>query len=140
VQLALAIFWLLYGGSLLLAENPTDDQNYLHIIFLTLAVAYLLYIIANYTPIFGVQAYLQITPEYLVQKPGLFRAKLPIAFEQIEILHISSHALHIKQLNGTAHYIDLSQIKKERDRKRVKEEIRQAALTHDFTLTQGPNP
>jgi hypothetical protein len=139
VQLALAIFWIIYAGSLLLTENPTDDQNYIHIVFLVLAFAYLLYILANYTPLFGIQAYLQITPEYLVQKQGLFRAKIPIAFRQIEAMHISSRGLHIKLKDGSSHYFDFSQVKKNADKTLVKEEIKQAASLYGFVLSHGPS-
>lgn len=138
VQLALVIFWLVYGGALLATENPTDDQNYLHIIFLTLAFFYLLYILASYTPLFGIQAYLQVTPEYIVQKQGLFRPKLPIAFSYIDTMHVSSHGLHLRLKDGTSHYIDLFQINKKADRERVKEELRQAAAFHQINFSQGP--
>jgi uncharacterized membrane protein YobD (UPF0266 family) len=139
VQLALVIFWIVYGGALLATESPTDDQSYLHIIFIILAFFYLIYILASYTPLFGIQAYLQVTPEYIVQKQGLFRPKLPIPFSDIEAMHLSSHGLHLRLNNGTNHYIDLFQINKKSDRERVKEEIRQAATFHDISLSQGPS-
>lgn len=139
VQMALVIFWLVYGGALIATENPTDDQSYLHIIFLTLAFFYLIYILASYTPLFGIQAYLQVTPEYIVQKQGLFRPKLPIAFSKIEAMHNSSHGLHLRLKDGTNHYIDLFQINKKADRERVKEEIRQAATFHEISFSHGPS-
>lgn len=139
VQLLLAIFWLLYGSILLFTDNPTNDQNYFHYLFLILAVGYLLYLLAEYTSLFGIQAYLQITPEYIVHKWGLFRSKLPIAFAQINTLHIASRGLHITLQDGTNHYLDLAQIKKHTDLHLIKQEIRQAASIHGFALTQGPS-
>lgn len=138
VQLGLVIFWLLYGSLLLSTENPTDDQNFFHYLFQTLAMGYLLYILANYTPLFGVQAYLQLTPEYLVQKQGLFQAKLALPFMQIDSLHIAYRGLHIQMQDGNVHYLDLAQVKRKADLDRLKEELREAALIHGFAFSQGP--
>lgn len=83
VQLALVFFWILYAAFLIFSDNPTNDRNFLAYTFLTLAVGYLLYILAQNTSIFGSQAYFEITPYYIVQKQGHFRKKIVIPFQEV---------------------------------------------------------
>lgn len=75
VQLALVFFWLIYALFLLFTESPTNDRHFVHYIFLAFAVGYLIYILAQNTPVFGTQSYFEITPAYIVLKRGHFRPK-----------------------------------------------------------------
>src|SRR5690606_12546429 len=109
VQLVLTLFWLAWATMLLLSDNPTNDQNYLYYIFFGLAVIFLGYVILQNTSVFGIQSYIEVTPEYIVQKNGVFRTKMITSIPDIETVHFSPMALRITQRDGNKVYLDLKQ-------------------------------
>jgi hypothetical protein len=140
VQLVLTLFWLAWAIMLLMTENPTDDQNYLYYIFFGLAVVFLGYVILQNTSVFGIQSYIEVTPEYIVQKNGVFRTKMITAIPDIETVHVSPMALRITQRDGNKVYLDLKQIRKKRDIERIKSRIRELATVHNFEVTENAIP
>ncbi|GGG19689.1 hypothetical protein [Pontibacter amylolyticus] len=137
VQLVLTLFWLAWATMLLVSENPTDDQNYLYYIFFGLAVVFLGYVILQNTSVFGVQSYIEVTQEYIVQKNGVFRTKMITAIPDIESVHVSPMALRITQRDGNKVYLDLKQIRKKRDIEKVKSRIRDLSRQHNFDVTEA---
>lgn len=137
VQLVLTLFWLAWATMLLVSENPTDDQNYLYYIFFGLAVVFLGYVILQNTSVFGVQSYIEVTQEYIVQKNGVFRTKMITAIPDIESVHVSPMALRITQRDGNKVYLDLKQIRKKRDIEKVKSRIRELSRQHNFDVTEA---
>ncbi|WP_230391921.1 hypothetical protein [Pontibacter sp. FD36] len=137
VQLVLTLFWLAWATMLLLSDNPTNDQNYLYYIFFGLAVVFLGYVILQNTSVFGIQSYIEVTPEYIVQKNGVFRTKMITAIPDIEAVHVSPMALRITQRDGNKVYLDLKQIRKKRDIEKVKSRIRELSTQHNFEVTEA---
>ncbi len=137
VQLALVFFWIIYALFLLFTESPTNDSHFFHYVFLTFAVGYLLYILAQNTPIFGTQSYFEITPDYIVLKRGHFRPKTIYSFEEVAELHIASLSLRLLLKSGERHIIDLKIISRRKNLKKIKEQLRIMALKFDFDLTEG---
>ncbi|MCP2042245.1 hypothetical protein [Pontibacter sp. HSC-36F09] len=137
VQLVLTLFWLAWATMLLVSENPTGDQNYLYYIFFGLSVVFLGYVILQNTSVFGVQSYIEVTQEYIVQKNGVFRTKMITAIPDIESVHVSPMALRITQRDGNKVYLDLKQIRKKRDIERVKSRIRELSTQHNFEVTEA---
>ncbi|MDO6389651.1 hypothetical protein Q4E40_05905 [Pontibacter sp. BT731] len=137
VQLVLTLFWLAWATMLLVSENPTDDQNYLYYIFFGLAVVFLGYVILQNTSVFGVQSYIEVTQEYIVQKNGVFRTKMITSIPNIESVHVSPMALRITQRDGNKVYLDLKQIRKKRDIEKVKSRIRELSRQHNFDVTEA---
>lgn len=137
VQLVLTLFWLAWATMLLVSENPTDDQNYLYYIFFGLAVVFLGYVILQNTSVFGVQSYIEVTQEYIVQKNGVFRTKMITSIPNIESVHVSPMALRITQRDGNKVYLDLKQIRKRRDIEKVKSRIRELSRQHNFDVTEA---
>lgn len=140
VQLALVFFWLIYTLFLLFTESPTNDSHFLHYIFLVFALGYLIYILAQNTPVFGTQSYFEITPAYIVVKRGHFRPKTIYSFEEVTQLHIAPLALRLLMKNGEKHAIDLKIISRRKNLKKVKEQLRIMALKFDFDITEGQTP
>jgi hypothetical protein len=140
VQLVLTLFWLAWAIMLLMTENPTDDQNYLYYIFFGLAVIFLGYVVLQNTSVFGIQSYIEVTPEYIVQKNGVFRTKMITSIPDIETVHVSPMALRITQRDGNKVYLDLKQIRKKRDIERIKSRIRELATVHNFEVTENAIP
>ncbi|MCC9138727.1 hypothetical protein ACFSKU_11075 [Pontibacter silvestris] len=136
VQLVLILFWLTWAVLLLVNQAPSNDQNYLYYIFFGLALAFLIYVILQNTSIFGIQSYIEVTPQYIVQKQGVFRAKRITSIPDIETMHISRLALRIVEHSGNKIFLDLKQVRKKRDLERLKNKIRELAETHNFQVTE----
>ena len=137
VQLVLTLFWLSWAVMLLVSESPSGDQNYLYYVFFGLAVVFLGYVILQNTSVFGIQSYIEVTPEYIVQKNGVFRTKMITAIPDIEAVHVSPMALRITQRDGNKVYLDLKQIRKRRDIEKVKSRIRELSSQHNFEVTEA---
>jgi len=137
VQLMLVFFWIISAIFLIMAENPANDHNFFYYVFLILAIGYLLYTLAQNTSIFGTQAYFEITPAYIVQKQGHFRPKIVIPLSEVAAMHISALALRLKMKDNTQQMLDLRLIRKRRNLKQIKEQLRNMALKYDFVLTEG---
>lgn len=137
VQLVLTLFWLSWAVMLLVSESPSGDQNYLYYVFFGLAVIFLGYVILQNTSVFGIQSYIEVTPEYIVQKNGVFRTKMITAIPDIEAVHVSPMALRITQRDGNKVYLDLKQIRKRRDIEKVKSRIRELSSQHNFEVTEA---
>ena len=136
VQLVLTLFWLAWATMLLLTENPTNDQNYLYYIFFGLAVFFLGYVVLQNTSVFGIQSYIEVTPEYIVQKQGVFRTKRVTAIPDIVSVHISPMALRITERGGNKIYLDLKQVRKKRDIDRIRTKIRELGARYNFEVTE----
>ena len=75
-QLVLGVVMVAYAGAALLTgTDPTAVRAHplLHGVFMGFALAYLAYVVGRSAPLFGTQSYLELTPDYLVHKHGLFR-------------------------------------------------------------------
>ena len=137
VQLALVFFWLAYASALLLTESDTNDRSYLHLVFLVLALLYLIYILAQNTSIFGTQSYLEITPAYIVQKNGHFRPKQVIAFEELNSVQFMPSVMRFQMKNGETATMNLKLLKSRKNIELVKEKLRMMAERHRFEFTDS---
>jgi len=135
VQMALALFGLTWAVVLLLSD--AGGSNFLYYIFAVLAVAYMIYVILQNTSVFGIQSYIEVTPEYIVRKHGVFRSKHVTAIPQIEAVHLSSLALRVTQKDGAVTYYDLKQVRKKKDLEKIKRRIKELATTHQFEVTEN---
>ena len=140
VQLVLTLFWLAWATMLLITENPTADQNYLYYIFFGLAVVFLGYVILQNTSVFGIQSYIEVTPEYIVQKNGVFRSKMITAIPDIAAIHMSPMALRITQRDGNKLYLDLKQVRKKKDIEKIKSRLRELSTVHNFEVSEANIP
>ncbi|MFD2245967.1 hypothetical protein [Pontibacter ruber] len=138
VQLILTLFWLAWAVMLLTTENSADGQNYLYYIFFGLALFFLAYVVLQNTSVFGVQSYIEVTPQYIVHKQGVFRTKNITAIPDVETVHISPLALRITERSGNKIYLDLKQVRKRRDLEKIKNKIREMAPVYGFQVTEAP--
>ncbi|MDX5443682.1 MAG: hypothetical protein LPJ89_07875 [Hymenobacteraceae bacterium] len=138
VQLMLVFFWLLYGIFMLYSQSQTDDQNFLHYAFIGLALLYLLYILAQNTPLFGTQSSFEITNSYLVVKRGHFRTKLALPFEEMREIYLATSSIKVSMHDGSTHFIDLRQISRKRNINLIKEAIRKQASAHNVAFNESP--
>lgn len=139
VQLILTVFWLAWVIALLLSSNPESSQSFMHYIFLGLGLAFLVYIILQNTSVFGVQSYIEVTPQYIVQKFGVFRKKQVIPIPEIEQVYISPLALRVTRKDGAKVYLDLKQVRKKRDMEKIKAKVRHMAPEHGYVVTNATN-
>ncbi|WP_276498013.1 hypothetical protein [Pontibacter litorisediminis] len=137
MQLILTLFWLAWAAMLLFSAERTYEQNYLYYAFFGLAVVFFFYVILQNTSIFGVQSYIEVTPQYIVQKFGVFRTKHIIQIPDIAAVHITPLALRVTLNDGEQVYLDLKQVRKKRDLNRIKDRIRDLADLHQFELTDN---
>ena len=89
------------------------------------------------TSVFGVQSYIEVTEQYIVQKFGVFRTKHIIPVPDINAVHISALALRVTLKDDTKLYLDLKQVRKKRDLEKIKNEIRELASEHRFALSES---
>jgi hypothetical protein len=122
---------------LLVSESATSESNYFNYVFLGLGVAFLFYVMLQNTSVFGVQSYIEVTDQYIVQKFGVFRTKHIIPVPDISAVHISALALRVTLKDDTKLYLDLKQVRKKRDLEKIKNEIRELASEHRFALTES---
>ncbi|WP_266204242.1 hypothetical protein [Pontibacter kalidii] len=137
VQLILTLFWLAWAAMLLFSADRTYEQSYLYYAFFGLAVIFFFYVILQNTSIFGVQSYIEVTPQYIVQKFGVFRTKHIIQIPDIAAVHITPLALRVTLKDGDQVYLDLKQVRKKRDLNRIKHKIRDLSEAHQFELTDN---
>ncbi|MFD2513767.1 hypothetical protein ACFSRY_07800 [Pontibacter locisalis] len=137
VQIILTLFWLAWASMLLVTDTPTSDQNYLYYIFFALALIFFMYVVLQNTSIFGVQSYIEVTPQYIVQKSGVFRTKHIVSISDIDSLHISPLALRINLHDGSKVYLDLKQVRKKRDLNKIKTKVKELASSNGFALSES---
>jgi len=135
VQLILTLFWLAWAALLLVSAERSYEQDYLYYAFLGLAVVFFIYVMLQNTSIFGVQSYIEVTPQYIVQKFGVFRTKHILQIPDIAAVHITPLALRVTLKDGQQVYLDLKQVRKKRDLDRIKDTIRDLSEAHQFALT-----
>lgn len=135
VQLILTLFWLAWATLLLFSENRTLDQDFLYYAFFGAALAFLVYVVLQNTSVFGVQSYIEVTDQYIVQKFGVFRTKHIVDLQELSAVHISPLALRLTKNDGKQLYLDLKQVRKKKDLARIKDRIRDLAEAHRFELT-----
>jgi hypothetical protein len=136
VQMALALFGLIWAVMLLISDSKTEEVNYFYYVFCLLAVAYMGYVILQNTSVFGIQSYIEVTPEYIVRKHGVFRPKLITALPDIVSVHISPLAIRITQKDGEVVYHDLKQVRKKKDLAKIKRKIKDLSEVHQFEVTE----
>ncbi|WP_233555640.1 hypothetical protein [Pontibacter oryzae] len=135
VQLILTLFWLAWASMLLFSADRSYDQNYLYYAFFGLAIVFFFYVMLQNTSVFGVQSYIEVTPQYIVQKFGVFRTKHLIQIPDVAAVHITPLALRLTLRDGSQVYLDLKQVRKKRDLKKIKNKIRDMAELHNYELT-----
>ncbi|GAB3828491.1 hypothetical protein GCM10028895_42100 [Pontibacter rugosus] len=135
VQLILTLFWLSWAAMLLFSEESAAGQGYLYYVFFGLAVVFLFYVILQNTSVFGVQSYIEITQQYIVQKFGVFRTKHLIQIPDIASVHITPLALRLTLKDESQVYLDLKQVRKKRDLDRIKMKMREMAETHNYAVS-----
>ncbi|WP_242927731.1 hypothetical protein [Pontibacter vulgaris] len=133
VQLILTLFWLIWASMLLFSDN---DQNYLYYVFFALALCFMIYVILQNTSVFGVQSYIEVTPQYIVHKLGVFRTKHIIAMPDIASIQITQLGLNITELTGAKIFLNLKQVRKKRDLDKIKSKIREMGNLHNFKVTE----
>ncbi len=137
VQLALTLFWLIWASMLLFSGSQNNDQNYLYYVFFALALFFMLYVILQNTSVFGVQSYIEVTPQYIVHKLGVFRTKHIIAMPDIEEVQITKQGLHITEITGAKIFLNLNQVRKKRDLEKIKSKILEMSRIHNFRVTEN---
>ncbi|AKD05629.1 hypothetical protein PKOR_09895 [Pontibacter korlensis] len=137
MQLILTLFWLAWAVMLLFSADRNYEQNYLYYAFFGLAVVFFFYVMLQNTSIFGVQSYIEVTPQYIVQKFGVFRTKHIIQIPDIAAVHITPLALRITLHDGNQVYLDLKQVRKKRDLERIKNKVRDLADAHNFEVSDS---
>ncbi|WP_237586676.1 hypothetical protein [Pontibacter russatus] len=137
VRLLLALIWLAWAGVLLFSQGTVSQPNYFHYVFFGLAVVFLGYVVLQNTSVFGVQSYIEVTRQYIVQKFGVFRTKHIIPIPDIKEVHISPLALRVTLLDESKVYLDLKQVRKKRDLEKIRNEIRDLAAEYNFLVTEG---
>lgn len=137
VMMSLALLWLGWSGALLLSGRATGSQGYLYYIFFGLAIVFILYVILQNTSVFGVQSYIEMTPEYIVQKYGAFRTKHIIPIPDIAEIHITPMALRVTKKDASLLYLDLKQVRKKRDLEKIKTTVRDMAQEHGYAVTES---
>ena len=137
VQIVLTLFWLAWALMLLVTDNGDSGQTYLYYVFFGLALIFFTYVVLQNTSIFGVQSYIEVTPQYIVQKYGVFRTKHIIAIPDIAAVHVSPYALRITLKDDTKVYMDLKQVRKKRDLDKIKNKIKDLAATNGFALSES---
>ncbi|HEY4651218.1 MAG TPA: hypothetical protein VIG72_07375 [Pontibacter sp.] len=136
IQLMLTLLWVVWAGILAFSDTSSSGDAYLFYAFFGLALAFLVYVILQNTSVFGFQSYIEVTPEYLVRKHGVFRPKHVVAIPDIKSLHISPLALRVTDKQDIQTYFDLKQVRKRRDQVRIKNKVRDLAAQHGFELTE----
>jgi hypothetical protein len=137
VQIILTLFWLSWAIMLLLTEKETSDQNYLYYVFFALSLIFFVYVILQNTSVFGIQSYIEVTPQYIVQKAGVFRTKHIISLSEVKSIHISPYALRVTEGDGNKVYLDLKQVRKKRDLEKIKIKVRDMAALHGFAISEA---
>ncbi|GAB3201852.1 hypothetical protein ABID22_001344 [Pontibacter aydingkolensis] len=135
VQIILTLFWLAWAVMLLVTDD--SGQNYLYYVFFGLALIFFTYVVLQNTSIFGVQSYIEVTPQYIVQKYGVFRTKHIIAIPDIKSVHVSPYALRVTQKDDSKVYLDLKQVRKKRDLEKIKNKVKDIAAVNGFALSES---
>ena len=137
VQIILTLFWLAWAVMLLVTDDGADGENYLYYIFFGLALSFFTYVVLQNTSIFGVQSYIEVTSQYIVQKFGVFRTKHIIAIPDIKAVHVSPYALRITLKDDSKVYLDLKQVRKKRDLEKIKHKVKDIAADNGFALSES---
>jgi hypothetical protein len=134
VQIILTLFWLAWAIMLLVTS---EGENYLYYVFFGLAFVFFGYVILQNTSIFGVQSYIEVTQQYIVQKFGVFRTKHIIPIPDIKAVHVSPYALRVTLKNDEKIYLDLKQVRKKRDLEKIKSKVRDIADVAGFAISES---
>ena len=139
-QLVLGLAMLAYALTFVLTSQQPDTEHefrFLHFVFLGVALSYLGYVLFHSAPLFGTQSYLELTPDYLVHKRGLFRPKAAFQAEEIARLELSPKLLTIVPKEGEAHHVSLRQVRGKRRKERLRQGIEAFAGRHTIPLALG---
>lgn len=137
IQLMLTLLWVVWAAMLAFSDTNSAGETYLFYAFLGLALAFLVYVILQNTSVFGFQSYIEVTPEYIVRKHGVFRPKHVVAIPNIKAVHITPLALRVTEHNDTQTYFDLKQVRKRRDQAKIKNKVKDLATQHGFEVTDA---
>ncbi|GAB3537106.1 hypothetical protein GCM10027443_29250 [Pontibacter brevis] len=124
---------------MLFSRSSENTQNYFYYAFFGLAIVFLGYVVLQNTSVFGVQSYIEVTRQYIVQKFGVFRTKHIISIPNISAVHISPLTLRITLKDDSTVYLDLKQVRKKKDLEKIKAKIRDLGVEHNFSLTETAN-
>ena len=139
-QVVLGLVMVAYAGAALLTgTDPTAVRAHplLHGVFMGFALAYLAYVVGRSAPLFGTQSYLELTPDYLVHKHGLFRPKTAFGAEQIASFELTDRQLSIIPKVGEVHVISLRQVRGARKRARLRAGLEAFAKRHGLEVREG---
>lgn len=137
IQLMLTLLWVTWAAMLAFSDSTDSSEAYLYYVFFGLSIAFLVYVILQNTSVFGFQSYIEVTPEYIVRKHGVFRPKHVVAIPNIKAVHISPLALRVTENNDTQTYFDLKQVRKRRDQAKIRNKVKELATQHGFEVTEA---
>lgn len=136
-QMVLGLVMVAYAlAALLTGDDPGAARAHplLHAVFLGFAGAYLAYVIGRSAPLFGTQSYLELTPDYLVHKRGLFQPKAAFGAEEIARFELTDRQLRIVPKTGEPHDVSLRQVRSARRRARLRAGLEAFAQRHRITI------
>lgn len=136
-QLVLALVLVAYGVAFVMTGARPEfaaARPWLHTLFLVLAVGYLGYVLLRTTPVLGAQTYFELTPDYLVHKPGAFRPKVVFGAEELARFELSMRTLRIIPKTGTPYQLSLKQVRGARKRVRLRQGLEDFARRHGLEL------
>ncbi|MFT2008398.1 hypothetical protein ACMA1I_06965 [Pontibacter sp. 13R65] len=135
VQFTLALSWVGWAVYILAQRDPFSEQTLLYYIFLFVALSFLVYVVLQNTSVFGVQSYIEVTPEYIVHKEGVFRKKEMATIPEIKAVQLARRSMLIQERNGAELLLNLRQVRKKRDVKRLKDKISELAAKYQFEMS-----
>ncbi|GAA4375540.1 hypothetical protein [Hymenobacter koreensis] len=135
-QLAIGGFWIAYALFSMMAGRGRGDNNAFHYIFLTFAVIYVLYVLIQNAPVFGTQSYLEITPDYIVYKGGLFKPKEPIQASDLKSIDLAPREMRLHLKDGGMYPVSLRQVTGQRRKRRLRAELQQFVERNNVPLRE----
>ncbi|TXK51560.1 hypothetical protein FVR03_03250 [Pontibacter qinzhouensis] len=135
VQFTLALFWLGWAVYILAQRDPFSESTLLYYVFLFAALSFLVYVVLQNTSVFGVQSYIEVTSEYIVHKEGVFRKKELATIPQIKAIQLAQRSMLIQERDGSELLLNLRQVRKKRDIRRLKDKIQELAAKHQFEMS-----
>ncbi|WP_400193801.1 hypothetical protein [Hymenobacter sp. B81] len=135
-QLAIGGFWIAYALFSMASGRGRGDNNFFHYVFLTFAIIYVLYVLIQNAPVFGTQTYLEITPDYIVHKGGLFKPKEPFQARDIQSIDVAPRELRLHLKEGGSYNLSLRQVRGQRRKRELRLLLDEFAQRNQIGLRQ----